>query len=159
MLSTKARASWNCSGLARWVRSPESTTRLGLWRSMNSSTPCDTRGRCGGPKWTSEMWRIVLTPEPGPFPDQLPDELAHVARDLGGQEAGDRAQDLRPVPQGDDEASDRGERHGRHRVRPHQPLPLQLLGQQLVEDRLDAGPAPWCLIIVHEVFHRLSFLP
>src|SRR5215208_7207541 len=57
--STKRRAAWNWSGRARWVRSPERTTTDGRWRSTKSSTPCATCGRWGGPKWTSEMWKIV----------------------------------------------------------------------------------------------------
>src|SRR6266545_777937 len=67
MLSTKVRASRNCSGRALWVRSPERTTRSGRCRSMCCSTPWDTRGRCGGPKWTSEMWKIVRTQRESKF--------------------------------------------------------------------------------------------
>src|SRR5205809_1440953 len=120
MRSTKARAWRNCSGLARCVRSPETTTKPGRSRSISSSTPSETRGRCGGPKWTSEMWRIVRRGL-----SELPaDDLVNVRRDLGRREGGDGAEDLGAVTTAEEEAADGRQRQGRQRVGHHQPLPV-----------------------------------
>src|SRR5580693_4513960 len=155
MRSTKARASRNCSGSARCVRSPERTTRLGRRSATSSSTPPASRGRWGGPKWTSEIWRIVRTEEPaapGPRPEAAPeperpgelidllsDQRADVLGDLGGGEAGDGGEDGRPVAAAEQEPAERRERHGRQRILAHDPLPVEVLGHQLVEEIVHRG--------------------
>src|SRR5436189_2947581 len=116
MRSTKARACWNCSGLARCVRSPETTTKPGRSRSINSRTPSETRGRCGGPKWTSETWRIVRRGL-----SELPaDDLVNVRRDLGRRVGGDGAEDFAAVAAAQEEAADGGQRQGGQRIGHHQ---------------------------------------
>src|SRR5947209_13284668 len=139
MRSTKARAWRNCSGLARCVRSPETTTKSGRWRSMSSSTPAESRGRCGGPKWTSETCRIVRRVLSALFRStELPaQEVADVRRDLGRREGGDGGQDLAAVAAAEEEAAEGSQRQGRQRVVDHQPLPVQLLRQELVDQLVD----------------------
>src|SRR5437764_9638990 len=116
MRSTKARACRNCTGLARCVRSPERTTKPGRSRSINSRTPSETRGRCGGPKWTSEMCRIVRRGL-----SELPaDDLVNVCRDLGRREGGDGAEDLAAMAAAEEKATEGGQRQGRQRISHHQ---------------------------------------
>src|SRR4028119_614429 len=163
MRSTNSRACRNCSGWARCVRSPERTTRLGRFRSMKSRTPSATWGRCGGPKWTSEIWKIVRTRRErlsdsgdparmaGLLPDLLPEDLVHAARDLGGQVSGYGGKDRRTVREGEQEATGGRHRQGGQRIGPHQPVPFELLGEDLVEKVVDGRGAR--VVVVQEVFH------
>src|SRR5258707_14167830 len=135
MRSTKARACWNCRGWARCVKSPETTTKPGWSRSISSSTPSDTRGRCGGPKWTSEMCRIVRR-DLSELPAQY---LANVGGDLDRRDGGDGAEDLAAVAAAQPEAAEGGQRQGRQRIGHHQPLPIQLRRYKLVDQLVDDG--------------------
>src|SRR5258706_1437920 len=122
MRSTKARPCGNCTGWARCVKSPETTTKPGRSRSISSSTPSDTRGRCGGPKWTSEMCRIVRR-DLSELPAQ---DLANVGGDLDRRDGGNGAEDLAALAAAPPEAAECGQRQGRQPTVHHQPLPIQL---------------------------------
>jgi hypothetical protein len=59
-LSKKARAPVNCCRRARWVRSPETTTRSGRWSQM-SATSDSASSSSWAPKWMSDRWTMTGT--------------------------------------------------------------------------------------------------
>src|SRR6185503_13253254 len=149
--SANLRASWNCRGLARCVRSPDSTTTSGLWRSANSSTFSARSGRWGGPKWTSEMWRRCRTASGAALPTTLvarvradvlvlgeaDDGIAELRRHV----AGERRHHQPALGASDPEAGRRRHHHRGARVARHQVAPVEALGQELVGEVLAVGVA------------------
>src|ERR1044072_7644173 len=115
----------------------------GRCSSAKASTFSASSGPCGGPKWTSEMWRrwgtvsdcaprcaASVAAAGAVFFAQIRDGVAELCRDVAGERRHHATALLAPDPK----AGSGRQRHRHARAATHQVAPVEALRQQLVEE-------------------------